>query len=272
MKLRKIISMILILTAVFASVISINVEASSGVYNWYCKRTKDHTQPSLPVEFEFISSYGGYYIDISNYSSDAQTKKIYLTFDAGYENGNVEKTLDILKETETPAAFFVLSNLINTCPDLIVRMADEGHLVCNHTSSHKDMSKVATAQEFEKELSALERIYKEKTGREMPKYFRPPEGKFSEKMLEFANEKGYKTIFWSFAYADWDNNNQMTKEKAKTKIMENIHNGAVILLHPTSETNAAILGDVIRELKADGYTFGTLDELVANNICRRSDS
>ena len=145
-------------------------------------------------------------------------------------------------------------------------------MVCNHTSTHKDMSTVANIEEFEKELSSLEELYKEKTGKEMPKYFRPPEGKFSENMLKFAHETGYKTIFWSFAYADWDNNKQMSKEAAKAKIMDNIHNGSVLLLHPTSATNASILGEVICELKADGYTFGTLDELVANNICRQSKS
>ena len=263
---------VLMLAVLLIAGLPVNVIASGNVYSWYCKRTKDHTQPSLPKEFEFISSYGGYYIDVSNYSPDAENKKVYLTFDAGYENGNVEKILDILKEHQVPAAFFVLSNLISTCPDLITRMANEGHLVCNHTSKHKDMSRVNTIEEFEKELSDLEKLYKEKTGREMPKYFRPPEGKFSEEMLNFANDKGYKTIFWSFAYADWDNNNQMIKDRAKAKIMDNIHNGAVILLHPTSATNAAILEEVICELKADGYTFGTLDELVANNICRQSNS
>ena len=269
--MRKKILSILILTAVFVSVLPIHANASN-VYSWYCKRTKDHTQPSLPEEFEFISTYGAYYIDVSNYSPEAKNKKVYLTFDAGYENGNVEKILNTLRENNVPAAFFILSNLIKTCPDLVRRMADEGHTVCNHTSSHKDMSKVSNVEDFEQELTDLEKLYKEATGKEMSKYFRPPEGKFSENMLSFANEKGYKTIFWSFAYADWDNNKQMSKSAAKAKIMDNIHNGSVILLHPTSATNAAVLGEVIAELKASGYAFGTLDELVANNICRQLKS
>ncbi len=253
---------------IFLSMICFNAGASSNVYSWYCKRTKDHTQPPLPREFEFISSYGGYYVDVKNYSPDSADKKVYLTFDAGYENGNVEKILDTMKEHEVKGAFFVLSNLISSSPDLIIRMADEGHLVCNHTSNHKDMSRVSDIETFKRELESLEEIYKNTTGREMAKYFRPPEGNFSENTLKFAQELGYKTVFWSFAYADWDNNKQMSKEAAKTKILDNIHNGAVLLLHPTSATNADILGDVIVELKSQGYTFGTLDELVANNICR----
>ena len=243
------------------SVLCFNVNAQAS-YNWYCKRTKDHSQPSLPKEFEFISSYNAHYIDVTN------CKKIYLTFDAGYENGNVEKTLDVLKENGVPGAFFILSNLISSSPELVKRMADEGHLVCNHTSKHKDMSKITDVESFKKELDALECLYKDTTGKEMSKYFRPPEGKFSARTLEIANELGYKTIFWSFAYADWDNNSQMSEGAAKAKIMDNIHNGAVILLHPTSSTNASILGDIIKELKAEGYEFGTLDELVQNNVRR----
>ena len=121
-----------------------------------------------------------------------------------------------------------------------------------------------TDEEFKAELESLETLYREHTGREMAKYYRPPEGRFDRRTMEYAHTLGYKTIFWSFAYADWDNNSQMSRESAKRKIMDNIHNGAVILLHPTSATNADILGEVIRELKAEGYRFGTLDELTAN--------
>ena len=258
--ITKILSVVLT-SVIIISALCFNISAVE-VYNWYCKRTKDHSKPPLAEEFEFIGSYSGHYIGLTD------EKKIYLTFDAGYENGNVAKILDVLKENETPAAFFVLSNLICTNTDLVKRMADEGHLVCNHTSKHKDMSKINDKESFEKELKALEDIYKEKTGREMAKYFRPPEGKFTKQTLEFANGMGYKTIFWSFAYADWDNNSQMSESAAKAKILDNIHSGAVILLHPTSATNAAILEDVIKELKDLGYTFGTLDELVRNNIRR----
>ena len=127
------------------------------------------------------------------------------------------------------------------------------------------MTKKTSMQEFEKELKDLERIYTEYTGKEMSKFFRPPEGKFNRSTMEYANSLGYYTVFWSFAYADWDNNKQMCAADAKKKILDNIHNGAVILLHPTSKTNADILGDVIDELRSMGYRFETLDELVKLN-------
>lgn len=238
----------------------LNVSAVES-FSWYCQRTKDHSQPSLPSEFQFVRDMGGIYIDHLNSDPKAETKKIYLTFDAGYENGNVEKILSVMKANDVKGAFFILSNLILSSPELVKRMAEDGHLVCNHTSTHKDMSKINDEATFLRELQTLEKLYKETTGREMSKYFRPPEGKFSNKTLEYANKLGYKTVFWSFAYADWDNNAQMSKEAARSKILDNIHNGAILLLHPTSKTNADILDDVIKELKQQGYTFGTLDEL-----------
>ena len=249
-----------IVTVALLLVLSINVNAASNVYSWYCKRTKDHTQPPLPSEFEFISSYGGFYIDIKNSSHDAEDKKIYLTFDAGYENGNIEKTLDILKRQNVTGAFFILGNLVKSNPDLVCRMFDEGHLVCNHTYSHKAMvgkSKDVLADD----LNTLKNVCRETVGREISDYYRPPEGRFDEASLNYASELGYKTIFWSFAYADWDNNKQMSPEKAKKKILDNVHNGEIMLLHPTSATNATILEDVIVTLKSQGYRFGTLDEL-----------
>ena len=255
---RKILLSLLILVLSFLFVINISAESS---FSWYCKRTKDHSQPPLPTEFSFIKDYGGIYIDNINCDKEADQKKVYLTFDVGYENGNVEKILNVMKENDVKGAFFILSNVINTTPDLVKRMVDEGHLVCNHTSSHKDMSRICDKEIFSKELEKLEVLYKDCTGKEMAKYFRPPEGRFNETTLKYANELGYKTVFWSFAYADWDNNKQMSPEAAKSKIIGNIHNGAVILLHPTSETNALILDDVIKKLKSMGYSFGTLDEI-----------
>jgi peptidoglycan-N-acetylmuramic acid deacetylase len=210
----------------------------------------------------YIEQYNGYYVD-RKHGDDCEEKVIYLTFDAGYENGNIEKILDVMSQKQVKGAFFVLSNLVDKNTDLVIRMADEGHLVCNHTSTHKDMSQITDIEEFGAELTALENLYKQKTGREVEKYFRFPEGRFNERAMDFANKLGYKSIFWSFAYADWDNGNQMTASAAKKKIFENIHNGAVILLHPTSATNAEILGEVIDELASQGYRFGTLDELCA---------
>ena len=241
-------------------IILLTQSVGAEVTGWYCRRNREHKQPIAASDISYVEDYGGYYID-HRYGDTCEERVVYLTFDAGYENGNVARILDTLKSEDVKGAFFILGNLVTKNTDLVRRMADEGHTVCNHTAKHKDMTSFASIEEFKAELETLETLYREHTGREMPKYYRPPEGKFDRRTMEYAHTLGYKTIFWSFAYADWDNNAQMSAEAAKQKIMDNIHNGAVILLHPTSATNAEILGDVIRELKGQGYRFGTLDEL-----------
>ena len=139
-------------------------------------------------------------------------------------------------------------------------MVENGNLVCNHTAKHPDVTKLSF-EEMKDELETMEKLYLEKIGREMPKYFRPPEGKFSQESMANVQKLGYKTIFWSFAYADWDNNAQMSYEKALEKIMSNTHNGAIMLFHPTSSTNVKVLPEVIRQLKEQGYSFKTVDML-----------
>ena len=256
-----------IISAIFALVILINSALStyaSESQSWYCVRNKEHKQPTADSNMQYIEEYNGFYVDKSH-GDNCSDKVVYLTFDAGYENGNVERILDTLKEKEVIGAFFILGNLITKNTDLVKRMANEGHTVANHTNKHPDMTKKTSIQEFEKELKDLERIYTEYTGKEMSKFFRPPEGRFNRSTMEYANALGYRTVFWSFAYADWDNSKQMSTVDAKKKILDNIHNGAVILLHPTSKTNADVLGDVIDELRSKGYRFGTLDELVESN-------
>ena len=255
--------LIFLIIALLLSSFAVNVFAESGgAMGWYCTRNRDHRQPIADAPLRYVEEYGGYYID-KKHGDENKEKVVYLTFDAGYENGNVERILDVMKEENVKGAFFVLGNLISKNTELVRRMAQEGHTVCNHTNRHRDMTKVGSIEEFRAELEALETLYRENVGGEMAKYYRPPEGKFNETSMKYACERGYKTVFWSFAYADWDNARQMSPEAAKKKIMDNIHNGAVILLHPTSATNAEILGDVIRELKSQGYSFGTLDELTA---------
>ncbi len=250
------VSVILLLSVMSASV------GAAESQSWYCVRNKEHKQPIADANMRYIEQYNGYYID-RKHGDDCSEKVVYLTFDAGYENGNVANILDVLKSRNVSGAFFVLGNLVTKNTDLVMRMVDEGHLVCNHTNVHPDMTTKTEIEDFKSELVALEDIYRQSTGREMSKYFRPPEGRFNERVMRYANELGYKTVFWSFAYADWDNGKQMSCEAAKQKILDNIHNGAVILLHPTSKTNALILGEVIDELRAQGYRFGTLDELTA---------
>ena len=227
--------------------------SASPAYNWYFKRTDDGSRPPIPPEMSFITEHGGVFLG-------EDEPVIYLTFDAGYENGNVEKILDVLKEENVPAAFFVLENLVTRNTDLVKRMAEEGHTVCNHTARHGDMS-AASKEEFTSELEAMEKIYRDTIGQEIGKYYRPPEGRFSRENLMWAQEMGYCTVFWSCAYADWDNGRQMEPAQAKEKLMKGTHNGEVLLLHPTSSTNAAILSDLIRQWKEMGYRFGTLDEL-----------
>lgn len=228
--------------------------------SWYCVRAKDHKQPKADAALSFAEQYGGYYIDHRHTDPHSDEKVVYLTFDAGYENGNVEKILDTLKAHAVPGAFFILGHLAEAHPELVRRMAEEGHLVCNHTYTHKDMTGDHTA-DLAGELTRLETACRDLCGVEIAKFFRPPEGKFDRAMLTEAQSLGYKTIFWSFAYADWDNKKQPAPAAAQQKILENMHNGAVLLLHPTSSTNTAVLGDVITALKADGYRFGTLYEL-----------
>lgn len=236
--------------------------ADRGGYSWYCRHVKGHVQPTVGGDIAFAEALDAYFIDHRHTDYQDTEKVVYLTFDAGYENGNVRRILDVLNEEQVTAAFFILGGLIRHYPDLVRRMADEGHLVCNHTLNHKDMSCLDDTA-FLAELDALEQLYKETTGREMASYYRPPEGRFSRENLACAKKNGYKTVFWSFAYPDWDNDKQLSYDKAKAIIMENIHNGEVMLLHPTSSTNAAILGEVIRELKREGFRFGTLDELTS---------
>jgi peptidoglycan-N-acetylmuramic acid deacetylase len=248
--MKKILSACIL--AIMFLILALKVNAQ-GELNWYIKR-KGRDIPIFPKEAVEAESYDAYYIDKSG------EKKIYLTFDAGYENGNVEKILDVLKEKSVPAAFFLLDNIILKNSDLVLRMEDEGHLVCNHTKNHKNLS-FASEEEIARNLKALEMIYEERCGRKMSKYFRFPEGRYSLQALKTVQSLGYKTIFWSFAYDDWDNGRQPDCDKAIKKVLDNTHDGAVMLFHPTSSTNAKIFPILIDSWRDMGYTFGTLDEL-----------
>lgn len=195
------------------------------------------------------------------YIGDTTQKVLYLTFDAGYENGCTAKILDTLKKHEVSAAFFLVGNYIEKNADLVRRMVEEGHIVGNHTMHHYDMSKISEKATFAKELQDLEALYKENTGKELPKYYRPPQGIYSEDNLKMAQELGYKTVFWSLAYVDWNNDAQPTAEQAFAKLLPRTHNGAVVLLHSTSQTNAEILDELLTKWEEQGYRFGTVEEL-----------
>lgn len=252
MKVIKLIA----LTVCFAMLMSAVCYADEGC-NWFIVKCGNKT-PRFPDNAEEISKYGAVFLD--SRSAVNKEKRLYLTFDAGYENGNIEKILNIMKDEGVTGAFFILSNLIKKNPELIKRMVDEGHMVCNHTSDHKDMTKLSDSEVLSN-LSYLEFQYKELTGLEMEKFFRFPEGKYNVRAVKLLYENGYKCVFWSMAYDDWDNSRQMNPEVAKNKLLSTTHDGAVLLLHPTSETNALILRDLIREWKRMGYTFGSLKEI-----------
>lgn len=195
------------------------------------------------------------------YIGDTSEKVLYLTFDAGYENGCTEKILDILKKHNVKAAFFLVGNYIEKNADLVRRMVEEGHIVGNHTMHHKDMSQISQKDSFSKELTDLEALFLETTGKEMPKFYRPPQGVYSQENLRMAKELGYKTVFWSLAYADWNNDAQPTREQAFSKLLPRCHNGAVVLLHSTSKTNVEILDELLTKWKDQGYRFESIDKL-----------
>lgn len=234
----------------------LNTKAKEPSYSWFFKSKGNGLQPSLLGE-SGIETHPSV-LALGN----PDEKTVYLTFDAGYSTENVEKILDILKEEEVKAAFFILPAIYKYSPHVASRMAEEGHLVCNHTKTHANVSSLSFS-ELEKEIIGLEEEYEKQTGKKMAKFFRPPEGAFSKTTFDDCEKLGYKCVFWSFAYADWDNNAQKNPKWAKEKILSNMHNGCVLLLHPNSKTNADILKDVIQELKAEGYTFETLEHLSA---------
>ena len=197
------------------------------------------------------------------YLGDTEEKVLYLTFDAGYENGCPAQILDTLKAHNAKAAFFVVGNYLETAPELVQRMADEGHLVGNHTWHHYDMSRIAEEQAFSAELTRVEEKYRELTGQAMKKYYRPPQGVYSEENLRMAQALGYRTVFWSLAYVDWLQDDQPTAEEAFSKLLPRTHPGAIVLLHSTSATNAAILDDLLTRWEEAGYRFGSLEEIYA---------
>lgn len=225
--------------------------------NWGLSFQQEGQAPVTNVTAEFLSQYDGYYM------GDSSEKNLYLTFDAGYENGYTAGILDVLKKHDVKAAFFLVGNYLKTSPELVKRMVSEGHTVGNHTFSHPDMSAISTEDAFREELSKLEDEYKNVTGKEMLKFYRPPQGKYSETNLKMAKELGYKTIFWSLAYVDWYESDQPTREEAFDKLIPRVHPGAIVLLHSTSKTNAEILDELLTKWENMGYKFKSITELPA---------
>lgn len=229
------------------------VPASSD--NWGLSYPSPGQAPVGNVSQEELSKYGAYYL------GDTSQKVIYLTFDCGYENGNTEQILDALKKHNAPAAFFVVGHMVQSAPEIVKRMAAEGHIVGNHTFHHPDMSAISDQAAFQKELEDLAALYWETTGQELPRFYRPPQGKYNTENLKQAQALGYKTVLWSLAYVDWYTDKQPTAQQAYDKLLPRIHDGAIVLLHSTSSTNAAILDDLLTKWEDMGYRFAPLTEL-----------
>lgn len=241
---------------VTSKILDKNAVSTSADGNWGLSFQQAGQPPIANATADYLKKFDAYYAE------DTKEKVLYLTFDAGYENGNTAKILDALKKHRAPAAFFLVGNYLKTSPELVKRMVKEGHIVGNHTFHHPDMSQISTMETFSKELGDLEKLYQQTTGQEMKKFYRPPQGKYSEKNLEMAKKLGYHTIFWSLAYVDWYESQQPTREEAFKKLIPRVHPGAIVLLHSTSRTNAQILDELLTKWEELGYTFRSLDQLV----------
>lgn len=227
--------------------------------NWGLGFGAEGTQPTGNVTADELKQYNAWYV------GDKNKKTIYLTFDCGYENGNTEPILDALKKHNAKATFFVVGHYLESAPDIVKRMTEEGHAVGNHTYHHPDMSSISEMASFQKEIDDTASLYQSITGKEMIKYYRPPQGKYSTENLKMAKELGYHTFFWSLAYVDWNVDNQPTKDEAFDKLLTRIHPGAIVLLHSTSKTNGEILDELLTKWEEMGYTFAPLSELIAES-------
>ena len=226
-------------------------EASS----WGLSFRKEGARPEGNADINELKQYNAYYAE------DTDEKVLYLTFDAGYENGNTPAILDALKKHGAPAAFFVVGNFIEDEPELVKRMVEEGHIVGNHTMTHPDMSAISTQESFQEELTGVEKLYEDLTGEPMTRFYRPPRGVYSISNLAMADNLGYATFFWSLAYVDWNQEQQPSREEAFSKLLPRVHPGAIVLLHSTSSTNAEILDELLTKWEEMGYSFAPLTQL-----------
>ncbi|MFQ6819494.1 MAG: delta-lactam-biosynthetic de-N-acetylase [Blautia sp.] len=226
-------------------------EASS----WGLSFRREGARPEGNADINELKQYNAYYAE------DTDEKVLYLTFDAGYENGNTPAILDALKKHGAPAAFFVVGNFIEDEPELVKRIVEEGHIVGNHTMTHPDMSAISTQQSFQEELAGVEKLFQDLTGEPMIKFYRPPRGVYSISNLAMADNLGYATFFWSLAYVDWNQEQQPSREEAFSKLLPRVHPGAIVLLHSTSSTNAEILDELLTKWEAMGYSFAPLTQL-----------
>ncbi|WP_087975149.1 delta-lactam-biosynthetic de-N-acetylase [Oceanobacillus rekensis] len=228
---------------------------ATGANGWGYKKNTDHQVPDIGEYKELLEKYGAYYVD------DSGAKTIYITFDNGYEQGYTEEILDVLKKESVPATFFVTGHYVKSEPDLIKRMVEEGHIIGNHSYHHPDFT-ILTKDAIQKELETLEAAVADISDQKEIKFLRPPRGLFNEKTLQWANELGLVHVFWSLAFIDWNVAEQKGSDYAFEQIMAQVHPGAIVLLHAVSSDNAEALERTIQELKKQGYSFRSLDDLL----------
>ena len=242
---------------VFTGQIPRSQETSSAAQStgWGLSFQEEGKRPAGNASIDDLKQYNAYY------ASDTDQKIIYLTFDAGYENGNTPAILDALKKHQAPAVFFVVGNFIKDNPDLIRRILADDHIIGNHTMTHPDLPQISSMDAFQKELQDVEELYTSLTGEAMTKFYRPPRGIYNTENLSMAKELGYSTFFWSLAYVDWIQDQQPSREEAFQKLLTRIHPGAIVLLHNTSSTNAEILDELLTKWEEMGYEFHSLKEL-----------
>ncbi|MDC3418175.1 delta-lactam-biosynthetic de-N-acetylase [Aquibacillus sp. 3ASR75-54] len=234
-----------------------SIQAKS--YGWGFKKNTNHQPPDVGVYKNILDDLGGYYLDNSG------DKVVYLTFDNGYEEGYTGKVLDVLKEKKVPATFFVTGHYVEDQEQLVKRMVNEGHIVGNHSYHHPDFTKLSKAK-MKEELESLEEAVAKITDQKEMQYVRPPRGTFNKQSIQWANELGYTHVFWSLAFVDWNTDSQKGWKKAYQQVMDQIHPGAVILLHTVSKDNAEALAYMIDDLRKQGYSFRSLDDLVMKDI------
>lgn len=232
--------------------------------NWGLGFGAEGTKPSGNVSAAELQKYDAYFVD------ETDEKIIYLTFDCGFENGNTAPILDALKKHNVPATFFVVGHYLESAPELVKRMVNEGHTVGNHTYNHPDMSKISDKTAFKKEMDDVANLFQEITGEEISMYYRPPQGKFSRENLKMAQDMGYSTFFWSLAYVDWYLDDQPTKDEAFAKLLGRIHPGAIVLLHSTSQTNGEIMDELLDKWCEMGYSFRPLSDLIGKPVVSAS--
>lgn len=243
------------LTAKKAESVGVSALLHEKSENWGLGFGTEGKPPTGNASAEELKKYNAYFI------GDTTQNTIYLTFDCGYENGNTEPILDALKKHDVKATFFVVGNFLETSPEIVKRMIEEGHTVGNHTYHHLDMSSISSMDAFKKETQDVENLFEQITGTPITKFYRPPQGKYNIENLKMAQELGYHTFFWSLAYVDWYQDKQPTKDEAFGKLLKRIHPGAIVLLHSTSSTNAQILDELLTKWEEMGYTIKPLTEL-----------